>query len=90
MRVRISRAWTNPVPPVELVSRVSAPVAIIHGVADSFIPVTAAHDLYAHAPEPRRLRLVDGMGHAFSERSLVPIGDAVDWALAPTGSGADT
>jgi alpha-beta hydrolase superfamily lysophospholipase len=81
LRVRIARAWTDPTPPVELVRRLNRPVAIVHGSADSFIPVAAAHELYEHANEPRSLCIVQGMGHAFSEAALQPVYDAVEWAL---------
>jgi alpha-beta hydrolase superfamily lysophospholipase len=82
LRVRVARSWTNPVPPVELVTRIDVPVALLHGTADSFIPVSAAHDLYAHTRDPRRLDILVDAGHAFSDRTSVPVADAVDWTLA--------
>jgi alpha-beta hydrolase superfamily lysophospholipase len=86
MRVRIARDWTDPAPPVDLVHRLDEPVAIVHGAADSFIPVDAASELYGYANDPRSLRIVDGMGHAFSEAALEPVCDAVDWVIAESVS----
>jgi pimeloyl-ACP methyl ester carboxylesterase len=87
MRVRISGAWNQPAPPHELIAQVSAPVAVIHGTHDSFIPPTSAHELYEHAPDPRSLLIVDEMGHAFSDAAVEPVCDAVEWALATSGPG---
>lgn len=86
MRVRIARAWTDPIPPIELVTRITAPVAIVHGAADSFIPVDAAYELYEHAHDPRTLQIVEGMGHAFSDVALAPVYDAVEWAITESAS----
>ena len=81
MHVRIAPVWTNPAPPVELVTRITTPIAVLHGAADRFIPVSDALDLHDHAPTPRTLHVVDGMDHAFSPPALDPVADAVDWAL---------
>jgi uncharacterized protein len=82
MGVRIASHVARPAPPVELVARVGAPLAIVHGRADPFIPWADAELLYAEASEPRRLALVAGMGHAYEPRSVDPITAAVDWVLA--------
>jgi pimeloyl-ACP methyl ester carboxylesterase len=80
--VSVARRWTDPPPPVVLAPQVSAPFAIVHGAADSFIPAAAAHDLFAAAHDPRRLDVVEGLGHAFGPLAVSPIVEAVDWALA--------
>jgi len=85
LNVRIARSWTNPAPPVDLVGRIDAPVALLHGASDSFIPVSAAHDLYGHARDPRRLEILADTGHAFSAATCSPVADAVDWTLTTTG-----
>ena len=41
-----------------------------------------AAELYAAAPEPRRLTMVPRMGHAFGPDAIEPVRDAIDWALA--------
>jgi alpha-beta hydrolase superfamily lysophospholipase len=85
MKIRIASAWTDPAPPVELVEQIEAPIAIVHGRADSFIPVSAAHELFARSGEPRRLHLTSGMGHAFGRSAIAPVCDAVEWCLARAG-----
>jgi fermentation-respiration switch protein FrsA (DUF1100 family) len=63
---------------------VQAPLAFLHGAADRFVPASDAAELYEVADEPRRLRIVPDMGHAFAPQSVAAIRDAVDWALDPS------
>ena len=79
--VRIARNIQRPPPPIDLVGRVGVPIAVIHGRADPFIPAADATALHGAARDPRRLELVDGMGHAFEAPSIEPILGAVDWIL---------
>jgi pimeloyl-ACP methyl ester carboxylesterase len=79
--VRIAAPGPRPAPPLELVPDVHMPLALIHGRADPFIPVTDARLLAGAAREPCRLDLVDGLGHAFEPESIIPIVTAVDWVL---------
>lgn len=81
MHVRIARRSRRPAPPVELIEGVHVPVAIVHGRVDPFISATDAEELYAAAHEPRRLTLVDDLGHAFESQSVGPVVAAVDWVL---------
>jgi len=80
--IRIARPAPRPAPPIDLMPKVSVPVAIVHGNADPFIPTDDARALYAVAPDPRQLDLVDGMGHAFEPEAIQPVITAVDWVLA--------
>jgi alpha-beta hydrolase superfamily lysophospholipase len=80
--VRVARRWTNPVPPLDLAPWLRVPVAYIHGTNDRFIAVRDAARLWEATPEPRRLTVVRGMGHAFETSAIEPIRDAVSWALA--------
>jgi fermentation-respiration switch protein FrsA (DUF1100 family) len=82
MGVQVAPRWTNPEPPIELVPKVRAPIALLHGAADRFVPASDAAELYEIAEEPRRLRIVPGMGHAFVPESVPAIRESVDWALA--------
>ncbi|MGH9025622.1 MAG: alpha/beta hydrolase [Acidimicrobiia bacterium] len=83
--VRVAPAWTtNPAPPVELAGHVQAPIAVVHGTADRFVSVIHADELYLSAGEPRRLDLVEGMGHAFDPVGFATIVSAVDWTLERT------
>ena len=79
--VRVAARWTNPSPPVELAARVSVPVAYVHGTADRFISSRDAIELANATPEPHRLTLVPGMGHAFDPRGHTAIIEAAEWAL---------
>lgn len=80
--VRVAAQWTNPAPPIELVPHLSMPVTYIHGTEDRFIPVRNAAQLWDATPEPRRLVVVRGMGHAFEPLALEVVREAVEWALA--------
>lgn len=46
-----------------LIGGISAPIMILHGTADSIIPVTEARRLYAAAREPKTMIEIDGAGH---------------------------
>jgi alpha-beta hydrolase superfamily lysophospholipase len=80
--VRLAPHWSNPEPPRSLAGRVTAPLAIVHGESDRFVPVREARGLYSSGGGPRRLYLVPKMGHAFHGEAVPVIAEAVDWALA--------
>ena len=79
--VRIARRVARPAPPVELIGRIGAPVAVVHGADDPFIDPADAGTLHDAAHEPRRVEIVDGMGHAFPAPSHAPVLRAIDWIL---------
>jgi pimeloyl-ACP methyl ester carboxylesterase len=85
--VRISPAWQAGERTTAQVARVQVPVAIIHGRADRLVRPSAAFELYKAAPEPRRLDLVDGMGHSFEPAGIAAVNRAVDWALEQSLAG---
>jgi uncharacterized protein len=84
MGVRVAPPMRRAAPPVELVTQVQVPLAIVHGRADPFISVEDAEALYAASNEPHRLDLVERLGHAFDPADVVtgPIVTAVDWVLS--------
>jgi pimeloyl-ACP methyl ester carboxylesterase len=84
MGVRIARSGPRPAPPIELVGELGAPIAVVHGRADPFISVTDAEALFDTARDPRRLELVDGLGHAFEPAATPAILAALGWCLEPT------
>ena len=84
MHVRIARGFARPAPPVELVPALSAPLAVVHGLADPFIAPSDAEQLYDAATEPRRIEMVLGMGHAYEPPAVQPVLDALEWAFACT------
>src|SRR5205085_4669743 len=81
LRVRLAARWARSEPPVELITRVRAPVALVHGERDRFIPVRDVYALFEAAPEPRQLDVVRGMGHAYEVAAVPAIVHAVEWAL---------
>jgi pimeloyl-ACP methyl ester carboxylesterase len=85
MHVRIAGGFKRPAPPIDLVPKLEVPYAVIHGRADPFINVGDAEALYEAAHDPRRLDLVDGLGHAFEPESIPPIIAALDWVLTLPG-----
>jgi alpha-beta hydrolase superfamily lysophospholipase len=78
---RVSPSWTWSDPPLVLVQKVTAPIAFIHGARDRFILPKAAAELYEVAPEPRRLEIVPGMGHAYDPAGTAAILGAIEWVL---------
>ncbi|MEW6737774.1 MAG: alpha/beta hydrolase [Acidobacteriota bacterium] len=48
---------------IDKINKVRCPVLIIHGKTDEVISHTHAEVLFQHAPEPKRLFLVEGAGH---------------------------
>ncbi len=60
--------------PVEAVAAISPrPLLLIHGAADSLIPVSHAHAFYAAAREPKERWIVEGMDHCggyFADRPV--------------------
>jgi uncharacterized protein len=79
--VRVYPRWTNPTAPLDLVPNLKVPVTIIHGTEDRFISVRAAAQLAQVAPDPHRVVIMRGMGHAFEAVAIKPIREAVSWAL---------
>lgn len=79
--VRVASHWTSPSPPIDLVARLRVPTTFVHGTADRFIATRDATELFDATPEPRRLTIVNGMGHAFGPDAIAPVRDAVEWAL---------
>jgi fermentation-respiration switch protein FrsA (DUF1100 family) len=45
------------------IGEVRAPVLVIHGAEDHIVPVALGREVFAHAPEPKRLLVIDGVGH---------------------------
>jgi len=81
LQVRIAPEWGRPEPPVDLAARIRGPLAIVHGDADSFIPVSDARELHGRATAPTRLRVVADMGHAFGPASIDEVVESVAWVL---------
>ncbi len=83
LHVRIASTWSAPAFPSELVRCIAVPVVIIHGDQDRYIPTTDAQAIYEACNSPyRRLHLIPGMGHAFDQKALPAVNNAIDWLLA--------
>lgn len=79
--VTVAPGFTFVESPVELATRITSPLAVVHGLDDRMIPVRAAYDLHAAAAGPRLLELVERMGHAFEEVGRDAVTAAAGWAL---------
>ncbi len=49
---------------ISKVGKLRAPVLFVHGTGDRWVPPAMSEKLYAAAPEPKRLVLVEGGGHS--------------------------
>lgn len=85
MNTRLASGWSSPEAPVELVPRVRAPLAVLHGESDRMIASAAAQQLHDAAAEPRRLVLIPGGGHAYAAGASPAIREAVEWTLTVSG-----
>jgi pimeloyl-ACP methyl ester carboxylesterase len=68
----VDRQW-DPVPPdpTEMAARVApAPLLVVHGDADPYLPLDHPRRLHEAARDPKELWIVPGMGHA--ERAVRP------------------
>jgi len=79
--VTVAPARRRGASPESLAARVECPLAIVHGLADRFMPALEASRLHERAPGQRRLDLVPAMGHAFSDEATSTIVAAVAWCL---------
>jgi alpha-beta hydrolase superfamily lysophospholipase len=82
LRVRLAPGWTGAEPPCDLVRKINLPVALVHGEQDRFISPRDALELHRRCPEPRRLDVVPGMGHAYCAGGVHALTSAVQWVLA--------
>lgn len=78
---RLAATWSSPPPPAELAALIRQPVAVVHGAEDRFIPPREARLLFDRLAEPRRLDIVDRMGHGYGTVAAGAIFDAVTWLL---------
>ena len=50
-------------PSLSTVSRLRAPLLVLHGDHDDIVPLAHAHALYDAAPPPKRIHVLAGRGH---------------------------
>jgi pimeloyl-ACP methyl ester carboxylesterase len=62
---RPGNVWLPKAPPVERIRELSAlPLLLLHGTRDVIVSADHSRRLYAAAPEPKRLELIEGGSHA--------------------------
>jgi len=79
--VRLAASWRLAASPQRLAASLAAPLAVVHGTADRFMPASEATLLYAAATGRRRLDLVEGMGHAYDPAGTATLLAGVAWCL---------
>ena len=77
--VHVAPTRSRPESPEVLAGRVRCPLAIVHGLADRFMPALEASRLHDQVTGRRRLDLVPAMGHAFDGVGTSTILAAVAW-----------
>ena len=80
--VRLAAKFVRSDAPFQLAARLRVPLAVIHGRVDRFVEPMQAELLYGAAGGPRRLEIVDGMGHAYGSAAVPAVVDCVQWALS--------
>ncbi len=60
---RVANFKARFVSPIDDIRKLHCPILLVHGTADPFIDVQHSKDLFAAAPEPRQLLLVEGANH---------------------------
>jgi pimeloyl-ACP methyl ester carboxylesterase len=78
---RVSPHWESSGAPTAQVKRVGVPVAVVHGRRDAMIRCLGAVEVFDAASEPRRIELVDDMGHSFCPAAVGAVSRAVEWAF---------
>lgn len=81
MDIQIAAHWDLPEAPLGPVTRISVPIAIVHGMKDPYLPVTEAVELFAHAREPKRLFLPPHMGHGLDPAADQALVEALCWVV---------
>jgi alpha-beta hydrolase superfamily lysophospholipase len=89
---RVAPAWTDALPPVELVRTISKPMLFVHGADDHFVNSDQATALARASDGRARLRLIAHYGHAeagFADDHVVDVIDheidALVLARRPSG-----
>jgi alpha-beta hydrolase superfamily lysophospholipase len=79
--VRVGADWRLAEPPVSIVGRIGAPIAVVHGRRDRLIRSGEARLLFEGAHEPRRLDVVSGMGHGIDEHARAAVLASLEWLM---------
>jgi putative redox protein len=65
----------------EAAARITCPVLIVHGDADEVVPVKEAHELHGRLNSSKRLLVLQGGDHRFSDPAIMQraVAEALDW-----------
>lgn len=88
--VPVDLLMRDPFRSIDRIGEIEAPILILHGTADPVTPFAHAERLYAAAPEPKRLVVLEGEGHIrnFENGGLPEIRallDAIETGASPFG-----
>lgn len=74
---------------LEAARKITCPLLIIHGDQDQTVPVAEAHELYELVATSKRLCILQGGDHRFSDPSLLQrvLKESIDWMTAHLLSG---
>ncbi len=88
--------WITKRPPDEpmaesadYMGKVAVPFVSIQSTHDEFVPLATAKSLFAAAPEPKRLFLIDASNHRFSDKRdelRARLNEALQWLAQQRGS----
>ena len=65
--------------PVELVTKIKAPIMVVVGSNDTVTPPDACRRLYEAAKEPKKWVIIEGADHGYSEHRILLIKAVLDW-----------
>jgi uncharacterized protein len=67
---------------LRLISKLRAPLLVLHGEDDAIVPVEQGKALFDAAPDPKRLRLIAGVGHndILSQEGTLLANEIASWA----------
>ncbi|MBU4246589.1 MAG: alpha/beta fold hydrolase, partial [Nanoarchaeota archaeon] len=69
--------------PIEEISKINAPLLVIHGTADDRVNISSSKELTEKANEPKKLVIINGADHHFAgyNNTMQLINETVKWFL---------
>ena len=69
----LSRAYMDDLSTIDSVvergARIAVPWLLVHGSEDDVVPIQDSRDIFAGAPEPKQLVVIDGADHVFNDEA---------------------
>ncbi len=74
---------------LDAAKQISCPALFIHGDADETVPVEDAYELHAQVPAPKRISVLKGVDHRFSDPrdATRALKESFDWMVRHIGGG---